>query len=37
MEGVSALGGKHTIQYIDNILQSCTPDIYVILVSHVPQ
>ena len=29
------LGGKHTIQHTDDVLQNCTPEIYIILLTHV--
>ena len=30
-EGDLTLGGEHTIQYTDDILQNCTPEAYIIL------
>ena len=34
-KGDSTLGGKHTIQYTDDISQNCTPESYVILLMNV--
>ena len=28
MEGDQTLGGEHTMQYIGNLLQNCTPETY---------
>lgn len=28
-------GGKHPIQHIDDILQNCTPETYIILLTNV--
>ena len=28
-------GGEHTIQYIDDILEDCTPETYIILLTNV--
>ena len=28
-------GGEHTIQYTDNVLQNCTPETYIILLTNV--
>ena len=27
-------GGKHTIQYTDDVLQNCTPETYIILLTN---
>ena len=35
MEGDLTQGGEHTIQNIDNVLQNCTPEAYIILLTHV--
>ena len=35
MEGDLTWGSKHTIQYTDDVLQNCTPDTYVILLTNV--
>ena len=32
-----ALGGEHTIQYIDDILENCTLETYIILLINVTQ
>lgn len=29
------LGGEHTMQYVDDVLQNCTLDTYVILLANV--
>ena len=29
------LGGEHTMQYTDEVLQNCTPETYVILLTNV--
>ena len=34
-EGDLTLGGKHTVQYSDDLLQSCTPETYIILLTNV--
>ena len=28
-------GGEHTIQYTDEVLQNCTPKVYIILLTNV--
>ena len=28
-------GGKHTIQYTDDVLQNCTPETYIIFLTNV--
>ena len=35
MEGDLTWGGKHTIQYTDDVLQNCTPETYIILLIDV--
>ena len=35
MEGDLNWGGEHTIQYADDVLQSCTPKTYIILLTNV--
>ena len=35
MEGDLTWGGEHTIQYIDNVLQDCAPESYIILLTDV--
>ena len=35
MEGDMTLGGEHTIQYIDDVLQICAPETYVNLLTNV--
>ena len=35
MEGYLTLGGEHTIQYTDDVLQSCTPETYITLLNNV--
>ena len=35
MEGDLTLGGEHTIQYTDNVLENCIPETYVILLVNV--
>ena len=35
MEGDLTWGGEHTIQYTDDVLQNCTPEIYIILLTNV--
>ena len=35
LEGDLALGGEHTIQYTDDVLQSCKLETYVILLTNV--
>ena len=35
MEGDLAWGGEHTIQCTDDVLQNCTPETYIILLSNV--
>ena len=34
MEGDLTWGGEHTTQYTDDVLQNCTPEIYVILLTN---
>ena len=34
MEGDVTWGGEHTIQYTDDVLQNCTPEIYIMLLSN---
>ena len=33
--GDLTLGGKHTVQYIDDVLQNCTLETYTILLTNV--
>lgn len=35
MEGEPTLGGEHTKWYINDVLQNCTPDTYVTLLTIV--
>ena len=35
MEGDLTWGGEHTIHYINDLLQNCTPETYVILLTNV--
>ena len=35
MNGDLTLGGKHTIQYTDDVLQNCTIEIYIILLANI--
>ena len=35
IEGNLTLGGEHTMQYRDDILQNCTPETYIILLTNV--
>ena len=35
MEGDQIWGGEHTIQYTDDVLQKCTPETYMILLTNV--
>ena len=35
MEGDLTWGGEHTMQYTDDILQNCTPETYIILLTNV--
>ena len=35
MEGDLTLGGKHTIQYTDDVLQNCIAETYIILLTNV--
>ena len=35
MEGDLTWGDKHTIQYADDMLQNCTPEIHIILLTNV--
>ena len=35
MEGDLIWSGKDTIQYTDDVLQNCTPEIYIILLTNV--
>ena len=35
MEGDLIWGGEHTIQYTDDVLQNCTPETYIILLTNV--
>ena len=35
MERVLTWGGKHAIQYIDDVLQNCTPENYIFLLTNV--
>ena len=37
MEGDWTWGGKYTIQYVDDVLQNCTPETYIILLTYVTQ
>ena len=34
MEGDLTWGGEHTIQYTDDVLQNCTPKIYILLLTN---
>ena len=31
------LGGEHTVQYTDDILQNCTSEMYIVLLTNVTQ
>ena len=35
MEEDLTQGGEHTIQYTDDVLQDCTPETYIILLTNV--
>ena len=35
MEGDLTWGGEHTIQYTDDVLQNCTPETCIILLTNV--
>ena len=35
MEGDLTWGGEHTIQFIDDVLQNCTPETYIIFLTSV--
>ena len=35
MEGDLTWGGKHTLQYTIEVLQNCTPETYIILLTNV--
>ena len=35
MDGDLTWGGEHTMQYTDDILQNCTPETYIILLTDV--
>ena len=35
MEGDWTLGGEHTVQCADDVLQNCTPEAYIILLTDV--
>ena len=35
MEGDLTLGGEHTTQYIDDVLQNRTPETYIIILTNV--
>ena len=35
MDGDLTWGGEHTMQYTDDILQNCTPETYIILLTNV--
>ena len=35
MKGVLTLGGEHTVQYTDDVLQNCIPETYIILLTNV--
>ena len=35
MEGGLTQCGEHTIQYTDDVLQNCTPETYIILLTNV--
>ena len=37
MEGDLTWDGEHTVQYTDNVLQNCTPETYIILLTKSPQ
>ena len=34
-KGDLTLGGKYTKQYTDDVLQNCTPEIYIILLTNI--
>ena len=34
MEGDVTWGGEHTLQYTGDVLQNCTPEIYIMLLSN---
>ena len=34
MGGFLIWDGEHTVQYTDDVLQNCTPDIYIILLTN---
>ena len=35
MERDLTLGGEHIIQYTDNVLQNCTPEAYIVVLTNV--
>lgn len=35
MEEDQSLGGEHSMEYTDIVLQSCTPEIYIVLLTNV--
>ena len=35
MEGDLTCGDEHTIQYTDDVLQNCTPETYIILLTNI--
>ena len=35
MEGDLVWGGEHTIQYTDDVLQNCTPEPYITLLTNI--
>ena len=35
IEGDLTWGGEHTIQYTDDVLENCTPETYIILLTNV--
>ena len=35
MEGDLVWGGEHTIQYTDDVLQNCTPETYMTVLTNV--
>ena len=37
MEGDLTQGGEHTILYTNDVLQKCTPEIYIILLTNITQ
>ena len=37
VEGDLTWGGEHTIQYTDDVLQNCTPETYMLLLTDATQ